>query len=100
MIIGDAAHATTPFMAQGAAMAMEDGVVLAEMVASRTEPIPTLLASFERRRLPRVSIVQQRSLAVARDWDEARQRELSKGIVQAAMQASVDDLYRFLSPHP
>ena len=35
LLIGDAAHATSPNMAQGAAMALEDGLVLAECLASR-----------------------------------------------------------------
>lgn len=102
VIIGDAAHATTPFMAQGAAMAMEDGVVLAEMVASRGQPMTALLAEFEWRRTPRVSFVQERSLAVARDWDDAetRTRGAAPASIEAAMQAAVDDLYGVLSAPP
>ncbi|MEO6624349.1 MAG: FAD-dependent oxidoreductase [Burkholderiaceae bacterium] len=34
VLIGDAAHASTPFMGQGGAMAVEDGVVLAEMLGA------------------------------------------------------------------
>ena len=34
LLIGDAAHATSPNMAEGAAMALEDGLVLAECLAS------------------------------------------------------------------
>ena len=36
VLIGDAAHATSPNMAQGAAMAMEDALILAEVLASGT----------------------------------------------------------------
>ncbi len=102
VIIGDAAHATTPFMAQGAAMAMEDGVVLAEMVACRGQPMIALLAEFERRRTPRVSFVQERSLAVARDWDDAESRTHggAPASVEAEMQAAVDELYEVLATPP
>jgi 2-polyprenyl-6-methoxyphenol hydroxylase-like FAD-dependent oxidoreductase len=57
VLIGDAAHATAPNMAQGASMAMEDALVLAEMLATR-EPVPACLAAFEARREPRVRFVQ------------------------------------------
>jgi len=56
-LIGDAAHATSPNMAEGAAMAMEDAIVLAEVLATG-EPLEHSLASFESRRQPRVAWVQ------------------------------------------
>ena len=34
MVIGDAAHTTTPHLATGAGIAIEDAVVLAELIAS------------------------------------------------------------------
>ena len=37
LLIGDAAHATSPNMAEGAAMALEDGLVLAECLASEVD---------------------------------------------------------------
>lgn len=40
VLIGDAAHAMVPFLAQGAAMAIEDAVVLAECLAA-TDPAGT-----------------------------------------------------------
>jgi len=39
LLIGDAAHATSPNMAQGAAMALEDALVLAEYL-ERSDSIP------------------------------------------------------------
>jgi 2-polyprenyl-6-methoxyphenol hydroxylase-like FAD-dependent oxidoreductase len=57
VLIGDAAHATSPNMAQGASMAMEDALVLAEVLATG-EPVSSCLAAFERRRAPRVRFVQ------------------------------------------
>lgn len=64
VLIGDAAHASSPSMAEGAAMAMEDALVLAEtLTASST--ISDALCAYTRRRKPRVDWVQQQ--CVARD---------------------------------
>jgi FAD-dependent urate hydroxylase len=60
VLIGDAAHATSPNMAQGAAMAMEDALVLAEVLASG-QPVAACLAAFEARRAPRVRWVQEQT---------------------------------------
>ncbi len=57
LLIGDAAHATSPNMAEGAAMALEDGLVLAELLASERR-IPPALATFEARRGPRTQWVR------------------------------------------
>jgi 2-polyprenyl-6-methoxyphenol hydroxylase-like FAD-dependent oxidoreductase len=56
LLIGDAAHATSPNMAQGAAMALEDAIVLAESLTSCAS-IPDALAAYERRRRPRTNWV-------------------------------------------
>ena len=56
LLIGDAAHATSPNMAQGAAMALEDGLVLAECLAAATA-ITEALAKFQARRRPRTQWV-------------------------------------------
>lgn len=56
LIIGDAAHATTPHLAQGAAMAIEDAVLLGELFR-REEPLGILLAEFMRRRFDRARYV-------------------------------------------
>ena len=52
VLIGDAAHATSPNMAEGAAMALEDGLVLAECLAAE-QSIQRALTRFEARREPR-----------------------------------------------
>ena len=57
VLIGDAAHATSPNMAEGAAMALEDGLVLSECLATGV-PLPQALASFEARRNPRTHWVR------------------------------------------
>jgi len=63
VIAGDAAHASTPHLTQGAAMAVEDAVVLAECVAGSTS-VDEALTDFGRRRIPRARFVHQRSRAI------------------------------------
>jgi FAD-dependent urate hydroxylase len=56
LLIGDAAHATSPNMAEGAAMALEDGLVLAECLASG-DGVAETIAAFQDRRRPRTQWV-------------------------------------------
>ncbi|MEU9453354.1 FAD-dependent monooxygenase [Streptomyces sp. NPDC048277] len=67
MVIGDAAHACPPLIAQGAAMCMEDAVLLAELVTA-DEPVDKALERFMSRRLPRVRMVLDNSLRLA-EWE-------------------------------
>ena len=57
VLIGDAAHATSPNMAQGAAMALEDALVLTTCLHS-IPAIPDALAAFQARRRPRTEWVR------------------------------------------
>jgi salicylate hydroxylase len=52
-LLGDAAHAMLPYLAQGACMAIEDGYVLAEAVARSPDDLAAALALYESRRVPR-----------------------------------------------
>ena len=67
IVIGDAAHACPPLIAQGAAMCAEDAVVLAELVTGHAPPAQTLPA-FMARRWPRVEIVVRNSLKLV-SWE-------------------------------
>jgi salicylate hydroxylase len=64
-LLGDAAHPMLPFLAQGAAMAIEDGFVLAREVAALPGDIPAALQSYEAIRRPRTSDVQLAARAQA-----------------------------------
>jgi 2-polyprenyl-6-methoxyphenol hydroxylase-like FAD-dependent oxidoreductase len=57
VLVGDAAHASSPNMAQGAAMAVEDALVLADVLATG-RPVEQTLGEYERRRTGRVAWVQ------------------------------------------
>ncbi len=65
VLIGDAAHPMTPYMAQGAAMAIEDGVILARAL-EETSDIERGLAVFEATRKARTAQVQ--AVSHANTW--------------------------------
>jgi 2-polyprenyl-6-methoxyphenol hydroxylase-like FAD-dependent oxidoreductase len=67
-LIGDAAHAMAPVWAQGGALALEDALVLADLLALRSE-WGGVGAEFERRRRPRVMDVQAAGDALSRAAD-------------------------------
>jgi salicylate hydroxylase len=57
-LLGDAAHAMLPFIAQGAAMAIEDAAVLAGSLRRIPDDIPAALRHYADARQPRVKRVQ------------------------------------------
>jgi salicylate hydroxylase len=61
-LLGDACHPMYPFMAQGAAQAIEDGATLTSLLAAGGDPAETL-RRYEQLRLPRVTRLQQMSRA-------------------------------------
>ncbi len=54
-LLGDAAHPTLQYMAQGACMAMEDGMVLAAEVAASPDRIDDAFRRYQARRLERTA---------------------------------------------
>jgi 2-polyprenyl-6-methoxyphenol hydroxylase-like FAD-dependent oxidoreductase len=68
LLIGDAAHTTTPHHAQGAAMAVEDAVVLSELL-QRDGDLDDLLEQFMERRWPRCRLVVDASVQVG-EWEQ------------------------------
>ncbi|GAA3194549.1 FAD-dependent monooxygenase [Actinocorallia longicatena] len=66
LLIGDAAHACPPTLAQGAAMCLEDAAVLAELVLARGAIDDQLFGDFMERRFPRVQAIVEGSLQLAR----------------------------------
>jgi salicylate hydroxylase len=59
-LIGDAAHPILPFLAQGAALAVEDAAMLAGAL-SRFASVPEALKAYEAYRLPRAREVQRQA---------------------------------------
>lgn len=68
-LLGDACHPMYPFMAQGAAQAIEDGACLAACLAEERNADPAeTLRRYERTRLPRVTRLQEMSRANKRRY--------------------------------
>jgi 2-polyprenyl-6-methoxyphenol hydroxylase-like FAD-dependent oxidoreductase len=65
VLLGDAVHATTPHLGQGAGMAIEDAIVLAEEIGRRDTP-EAALAAFRERRFERCKYIVDASLALCR----------------------------------
>jgi naringenin degradation protein FdeE len=68
LLIGDAVHATTPHLAMGAGIAIEDAVVLGELLASSSE-LEQALAGFMERRWERARLVVENSLQLG-EWEK------------------------------
>jgi salicylate hydroxylase len=62
-LLGDAAHAMLPFMAQGAAQAIEDGATLAACLLAGGSDVAGSLRRYERLRIPRTARLQAASAA-------------------------------------
>ncbi len=66
VLIGDAAHSATPHLGQGAAMAVEDAVVLAEELAARD--VGGALKGYMTRRFERAKLVGTSSIQLG-EWE-------------------------------
>ncbi len=94
-LLGDACHPTLPFMAQGAAMAIEDAAVLAACLQDGQDA-PSSLERYETLRKPRTARIQTGSrrnatvfhLSGVKAW-------LRNRAVRAAGSRSMDSLYSY-----
>jgi 2-polyprenyl-6-methoxyphenol hydroxylase-like FAD-dependent oxidoreductase len=68
LLIGDAAHATTPQLAMGGAIALEDGIVLAELLAAHDD-LSAALEGFMERRFERCRMVVENSVQLS-EWEK------------------------------
>ena len=87
LLVGDAAHATSPNMAQGAAMAMEDALVLARCLTEASD-VDAGLARFQQHRRPRTDWVRDQTHL--RD----RTRNLPPFIRNAALKIAGQRIFR------
>jgi 2-polyprenyl-6-methoxyphenol hydroxylase-like FAD-dependent oxidoreductase len=99
-LLGDACHPTLPFLAQGANMAIEDGMVLARCLDAFE--VPEALRRYEAARLDRTSRIVRGSLEnVSRYHNpqladpEAAQDFMSREFAPSAMGARYDWLYEY-----
>ncbi|SDR59307.1 2-polyprenyl-6-methoxyphenol hydroxylase [Rhizobiales bacterium GAS113] len=87
VLLGDAAHAGPPHMGEGGCMAMEDALVLAD-VLRKAESVGSALDAYVRRRRPRAGWVQEQSRAAARAW------VLPPAIRNAVLRERGDQMFR------
>lgn len=102
-LIGDAAHAMTPFAAQGAAMAIEDAATLAASVAEAPDNLPEALASWEKSRKVRIARVARRGALNHLAWHAAGPVALARNLVlkirsPETLAADLDWLYGWRPP--
>ena len=76
-LLGDAAHATTPNMGQGACMAIESADVLAQCLG-QTEDIAAAFHTYQTRRQPRTAFITNQS------WQIGRMAQLENPLLCAA----------------
>lgn len=86
VLIGDAAHATTPHMASGAGVAVEDGLVLADEL-SKTEDVAVALRGFMDRRFERAKMVVETSVKQGQLEIAGTERQQQTNILAIATKA-------------
>ncbi len=67
VLIGDAAHSATPHLGQGAAMAVEDAVVLIEELTAPAGDVAAALKRFMTRRYERAAAIAHYSILLG-EW--------------------------------
>ncbi|MBS7540755.1 FAD-dependent monooxygenase [Ancylobacter lacus] len=80
-LLGDAAHAMLPFLAQGAAQAIEDATVLGLFLERAGRDVPAALRAYERARQPRTRQVQKAALGMDRIYHLAGPARLARDMV-------------------
>ena len=84
VLVGDAAHATLPYLAQGAAMALEDACVLSSKLHGAGN-IPSAFQDFSELRFTRTSAIQKKSRQLGRIYH-------ARGILRQARNAALKTL--------
>jgi 2-polyprenyl-6-methoxyphenol hydroxylase-like FAD-dependent oxidoreductase len=90
VLVGDAAHATTPHLASGAALGMEDAIVLVEEL-DKASSIEAAVTAYTKRRFERCRMVVENSLRLG---------EIEMAGVQSAEHAQImrDSMVALLAP--
>src|SRR5215510_5460789 len=91
VLLGDAAHPPLQSLAQGACMAIEDGLCLAELIHAAGDDFPAAFRRFEAARLLRTSRVQLESRAI---WEFYHAEGIARD-VRNETTASWDEEYMF-----
>ena len=99
-LIGDAAHAMTPYSAQGAAMAIEDAAILADCIAQVPADLPAALTRFAGLRHERIVRVARRGRLNELAWHAWGPVAIARNLVLAQrggdrLAADLDWLYEW-----
>ena len=84
VLIGDAAHATLPYLAQGAAMALEDACVLSHTIQNANE-LETAFRDFSGLRFKRTGAIQKSSRQIGRTYHARGLLRLARNIALKTM---------------
>lgn len=103
IFMGDAVHASPPYLAQGAAMAIEDAVVLGELIGAGL-PFERIITAYMARRVPRAEFIKKTSLERNRLRYQGGTYQDDNGEISPRMQhlqdtaqPLIDDLYAYLA---
>jgi 2-polyprenyl-6-methoxyphenol hydroxylase-like FAD-dependent oxidoreductase len=95
VLLGDAAHPPLQSLAQGACMAIEDGLCLAELIHAAAGDFPAAFRRFEAARVLRTSRVQLESRAL---WDFYHAEGIARDVRNESVSAwDEDHMYRCLA---
>lgn len=99
-LLGDACHPMLPYMAQGAAQAIEDGAALAACLKHQAFDIPSAFRAYVALRKPRATAVQERSRANATTFhlhDGPQQIERDRLFATQGVRGSAEAMNRLYS---
>jgi 2-polyprenyl-6-methoxyphenol hydroxylase-like FAD-dependent oxidoreductase len=86
VLIGDAVHATTPHLASGACIGIEDAIVLADELA-KADSVTAALEAFQNRRWERCRMVVENSLRLGELEVSGGDKEEQQRIMQTSLMA-------------
>ncbi len=88
VLIGDAAHASLPYLAQGAAMALEDACMLTKRV-HEIKSIPLAFKNFTENRFRRTAAIQSRSRQLGKIYHADASLRIARNIAFKIIPASL-----------
>ncbi len=97
VLMGDAAHATTPNMGQGACMAIEDAAILANTIAN-SNTVEDAFVAFEQKRIKRTTTIVNDSWQLGRvaQWENPLLTTVRNSLVKLAPPSFAERQVKFL----
>jgi 2-polyprenyl-6-methoxyphenol hydroxylase-like FAD-dependent oxidoreductase len=87
LLVGDAAHGTVPYLAQGAAMALEDAECLSDLL-TQTKDISSVFEKFTQNRIQRCEKLGAESLKAGRIYHVGRPVSVARDLTLAVLPPS------------